>query len=62
MNAYDRAMNHLDKAYSFSDNEHQYVSRKVKSTFLPAHHLALLQHSAAPREGPGALRIRARRN
>jgi hypothetical protein len=29
MNAYDRAMNHLDKAYSFSDNEHQYVSRKV---------------------------------
>ena len=29
MNAFDRAMNHLDKAYSFSDNEHQYVSRKV---------------------------------
>ena len=29
MNAFDRAMNHLDKAYSFSDNAHQYVSRKV---------------------------------
>ena len=29
MNAFDRAMNHLDKAYSFSDNEHTYVSRKV---------------------------------
>lgn len=44
MNAYDRAMNHLDKAYSFSDNEHQYVSRKVESSFLPPNHLALLQH------------------
>ena len=31
MNAFDRAMNHLDKAYSFSDNEHQYVSRKVSN-------------------------------
>ena len=30
MNAFDRAMNHLDKAYSFSDNEHTYVSRKVR--------------------------------
>ena len=29
MNVFDRAMNHIDKAYSFSDNEHQYVSRKV---------------------------------
>ena len=55
-------MNHLDKAYSFSDNEHQYVSRKVESFFLPVNHVALLQHSADPREGPGALRSRARSN
>jgi 1,4-alpha-glucan branching enzyme len=29
MNAFDRAMNHLDKAFCFSDDPHQYVSRKV---------------------------------
>ncbi|CAL5225794.1 g8569 [Coccomyxa viridis] len=34
MNAFDRAMNHLDKAYSFSDNEHTYVSRKDESDKL----------------------------
>ena len=31
MNAFDRAMNHLDKAFAFSDDPHQYVSRKVTS-------------------------------
>lgn len=56
MNAYDRAMNHLDKAYSFSDNEHQYVSRKVESSFLPPNHLALCSIKLAPRQEPGALR------
>ena len=29
MNAFDRAMNHLDKAFGFSGAQHQYVSRKV---------------------------------
>ena len=29
MNEFDRAMNHLDKAFGFSGAQHQYVSRKV---------------------------------
>ena len=29
MQAFDRAMNHLDKAFSFSSAQHQYISRKV---------------------------------
>lgn len=29
MNEFDRAMNHLDKAFSFSNAQHQWVSRKV---------------------------------
>ena len=44
MNAFDRAMNHLDKAYSFSDNEHTYVSRKVRAACFPLHFLALKTH------------------
>ena len=32
MNEFDRAMNHLDKAFGFSGAQHQYVSRKVRHT------------------------------
>ena len=32
MQAFDRAMNHLDKAFGFVDSSHQYISRKVRST------------------------------
>lgn len=44
MNAFDRAMNHLDKAYSFSDNEHQYVSRKVIELLSSLHTQSLTDH------------------
>ncbi len=30
MVAFDRAMNHLDKAFSFSSASHQYISRKAR--------------------------------
>ena len=30
MYAFDRAMNHLDKAFSFIASKHEYVSRKVR--------------------------------
>jgi hypothetical protein len=30
MVAFDRAMNHLDKAFSFSSARHQYISRKAR--------------------------------
>ena len=32
MQAFDRAMNHLDKAFGFVDSSHQYISRKVRCT------------------------------
>ena len=32
MQAFDRAMNHLDKAFGFVDSSHQYISRKVCCT------------------------------
>ena len=34
MYAFDRAMNHLDKAFSFIASEHEYVSRKVCENLL----------------------------
>ena len=34
MNEFDRAMNHLDKAFGFSGAQHQYVSRKVRMPHL----------------------------
>ena len=34
MNEFDRAMNHLDKAFGFSGAQHQYVSRKVCAPYL----------------------------
>ena len=30
MYAFDRAMNHLDKAFSFIASPHEYVSQKVR--------------------------------
>ncbi len=32
LQAFDRAMNHLDKAFGFVDSSHQYISRKVRCT------------------------------
>ncbi len=32
MQAFDRAMNHLDKAFSFSSASHQYISRKARQS------------------------------
>lgn len=31
MQAFDRAMNHLDKAFGFSSAQHQYISRKARA-------------------------------
>ncbi len=35
MQAFDRAMNHLDKAFSFSSAKHQYISRKARQSSAP---------------------------
>ena len=35
MQAFDRAMNHLDKAFGFSSAAHQYISRKARAQPRP---------------------------
>ena len=40
MYAFDRAMNHLDKAFSFIASEHEYVSRKVREPLLMPRQIA----------------------
>lgn len=34
MNAFDRAMNHLDRAFNFIASTHEYVSRKVRALYM----------------------------
>ena len=49
MNAYDRAMNHLDKAFSFIASDHEYVSTKV---LIILHHPPSNLFSLSERQSP----------